>query len=240
MKIYKYVKEIHHRLLIVLYTIIANWFILFYYKEQLAFLLGQHQINLFPYFIATNLTEIFFALFKLSFFLALYLTYPIIILQFWFFMIPGLYKYEYKIIRFLVIATIILFFASTIVTYKIFLPYCWKFFSGFELNAETTLIGIHLETRLNEYLEFFIRGFLSLNVLFHCLLIIIMVLKKINLDLLIFYRKLIYTTAFIIATIITPPDIFSQLFLGVLLILLFEFFIYYLFVLKNYQIFKGE
>lgn len=234
MRIYKYIKELQYRFFIIFYSIIINCLTIFSYKEQIAYLLGQHQANLFPYFIATNLTEIFFALFKLSLFLAFYLTYPIIILQLWLFILPGLYRYEYKMMRSFVILTIILFFVSTIITYKIFLPYCWEFFTSFELKAENTLISIHLETRLNEYLDFFIKGFLILNILFHIILAFIIIIKKINLDLLIFYRKIVYLLIFSIATLATPPDIFSQLFIGFLLIFIYECFLITLFILKSY------
>lgn len=235
MKFLFYLQEIQYRLFIVFCCCLLNFIIIYINKEQVIYLLGQHQENIFPYFIATNLTEIFFSYIKLSIFLAFYLAYPIIILQLWFFLKPGLYQYENKILRNLIILTIILYITTNIVSYNIFLPYCWKFFSGFEFNAENFLVGIHLETRLNDYLEFFMKVFLSLNFLFHIFISFILLLKKLKLDYLVYYRKVVYLLCFIIATIGTPPDIFSQIIIGTLLILIYEAFLLSFFILSKYK-----
>jgi sec-independent protein translocase protein TatC len=235
MKFFFYLKELHYRAFIIIYCIVINFIILFYYKEQVLYLLGQSQPGPYTYFIATNLTEIFFALLNLNLFLAFYLSYPLIIFQLWFFFKPGLYKYEYESIRTFIKLTIVLFFISTILTYQLFLPYCWKFFSGFELEAKESLLSIHLETRLKDYLGFCVKGLLILNILFHSLLIFIILLKKIKVDLLIYYRKIIYFLIFLAATLGTPPDIFSQVFIGITFICLFESFLILLFILKIYK-----
>lgn len=235
MKFLFYLQEIQYRLFIIFYSCFVNFIILYFNKEEVIYLLGQHQDTLFPYFIATNLTEIFFSYIKLDLFLAFYLTYPLIILQLWFFIRPGLYQYENKVIYNLILITIILYIITTVLTYNIFLPYCWKFFTGFEFKAENYLVGIHLETRLNDYLDFFIKVFLSLNLLFHFFICFILILKKLKLDFLIYYRKVIYLWCFIIATIATPPDIISQIFLGGILILFYETFLLSFFVMSQYK-----
>lgn len=238
MKIAGYITEFKNRSLFILLTLIANFIILVFYKEQIIYLLGQHQENLFPYFITTDLTEIFFSFIKLNMFLAFYCLYPFLLSQIWLFLIPGLYEHEYKILRNLFCISLILYITCTITTYKIFLPYCWKFFSSFELKAEDILVSLHLETRLNEYLSFFIKIFFALNILFHAILILAIVIKKFNLKSLIKKRKLIYLIFFVIATLFTPPDVFSQLFLGIFLIFFFEIFLLSLFIFYEYK--KGE
>ena len=157
MKIKVYIKEIQYRIFFTSLCFFFNLLIIYFYKDQLIFLLGQHQTNNFPHFITTNLPEVFFCLIKLSIYLALYFTFPIILIQIWFFFIPALYKYEYKIIKKFLIISIILYLIGSFTSYNILLPYCWKFFSGFELNYESSGVSIQLETRLYEYLNFFLE-----------------------------------------------------------------------------------
>jgi len=95
MKIKVYMKEIQYRLFFTCFCFVFNALMIYYFKEQLIFLLGQHQNNNFPHFITTNLPEVFLCFIKLSIFLGFYFSFPITLLQFWFFLRPALYKYEY-------------------------------------------------------------------------------------------------------------------------------------------------
>lgn len=232
-----YLLEIYNRLLVSLFTILTNFIIFYSYKEQVIYMLGQHQPNLFPYFISTGLTEIFLIFIKLSAFLAFYFSYPIILIQTGFFLVPALYKYEYKIIRNYLLLSLSLYFLTTIATYKYFLPYCWKFFSSFQMNASENLVSIHLETRISDYLSFFFDIFVSLNIVLHLLLVFLIFLHKFTLDSIVAYRKIIYLILFMFATVLTPPDIFSQILMGILFILAFELFLFSLFFSKERQMY---
>lgn len=238
MKVTRYFLEIYNRFLIILLTWSLNFFVLFYYKEQIVYILGQHQEATFPYFISTNLTEIFFVYLKLSSFLAFYFAYPIIVAQIALFIIPGLYKYEYLIVRNFFLLSILLYTATTVFTYKIFLPYCWKFFSSFQLKAEESLISLHLEARIADYLSFFFETYFLLNVILHIFLIFLFLLYKVTLNYILKYRKLFYLLFFLFATLMTPPDVISQIVVGIFFLVFFEIFLFSLFLSYEYK--KGE
>ena len=238
MKIKIYFTEIYYRVTVLFFTWVLNFITLFTYKEQIVYMLGQHQQNLFPYFISTNLTETLMVFFKLSLFLAFYFSYPIVLVQIALFLLPGLHKYEYITIRNFLFVSIFSYIITTYLTYQIFLPYCWKFFNSFQLKAEESLVSIHLETRIADYLSFFLESFLVLNLAFHIFLIFVFLLHRVRLNFIIEQRKLFYLFFFIFATIVTPPDIISQILVGTSFLLTFEIFLFSLFISKEYK--EGE
>lgn len=238
MKVKQYFFELYHRLFVLLFTIGLNFSVLFFYKEQLIYLIGQHQESVIPSFISTSLTEIFIVFIKLSFFLALYFSYPIIIAQLSFFLIPGLYKYEYKLIRNFFFISVILYLVTTVFTAKVFLPYCWKFFTSFQLQPTKNLVNLQLEPRIADYLNFFFETLLLLNLVLHGFLIFLFFLRRVTLDFVVKYRKFFYLSFFVFATLLTPPDISSQILVGLLFLFFFEIFLLSMFITKEYQ--KGE
>lgn len=238
MKVKIYIKEIQFRLFFVCFSFFLNFLTIYYYKEQIIFSLGQHQTTNFPHFIATNLPEIFLCLIKFSIYLALYCTFPLIVAQFWLFLIPALYKYEYKALKYFLTLSVLLYFISNFLLCTKLLPYCWKFFSAFQLNYEHTGISLQLEARLHEYISFFTNTLFSINLTLNCCLVLSFFLLKFPTHILIKLRKIIYFSGFVTATIITPPDILSQIITGTSLILLYEVFIFSLFLTKQYK--KGE
>lgn len=238
MKLKTYFKEIYNRLIICMLTTTLNFIVLYCYKEQIVYILGQHQQTLFPYFISTGLTEIFFIFIKLSLFLAFYFSYPILLIQLGIFLTPGLYKYEYIIIRNFFLLSLNLYFSTTLLAFKYFLPYCWKFFTSFQMKADESLVSIHLETRISDYLNFFFEIFISLNIVLHIFLIFIVLLYKFTLNFIIVYRKFFHIILFTFATVITPPDILSQILIGFFFIVSFELFLFSLFLSREYR--EGE
>ena len=121
MRLKIYFLEIKHRFFFFLFTWIMNSILLYFYKEQIIYFLGQSQQVLFPYFITTQLTEVFFAYFKLIFILAFYFSFPNLLLQIWIFIIPALYRYEFNILKKFVIFSLFLYCLATILSYKVFL-----------------------------------------------------------------------------------------------------------------------
>ena len=238
MRVTRYFLEIYNRFLILLLAWSLNFIVLYYYKEQIIYLLGQHQEVAFPYFISTSLTEIFFVYLKGSSFLALYFAYPILLLQLAIFIIPALYKYEYLIIRNFFFLSILLYLCTTIFIYQIFLPYCWKFFSSFQLRAEESLISLHFEARLADYLNFFFETYFLLNLILHLFLVFLFFLYKIRLNTILKFRKLFYLSFFVFATLLTPPEVISQVLVGTFFIFFFESFLFSLFLSNEYK--KGE
>ena len=101
------------------------------------------------------------------------------------------------------------------------------------MKADESIVSIHLETRISDYLNFFFEIFVSLNIALHLLLAFLIFLQKFTLDTIISHRKLIYLLLFVFATLITPPDIFSQILVGVFFLLAFELFLFSIFLSKE-------
>lgn len=235
MKVKNYLKELHYRFIFCMLCCLLNAITLYLYKEQLFYFLGNYQTSKFPSFLATNLPEVFFASLKLTIFLGFYISLPVICINIWLFVKPALYKHEAKKVKLLLRLTAFLYTTTLLFTLVVILPSCWKFFTSFEVKSEIIGMSIHLEARLNEYLNFIFEIFFSLCILSYSFLIFFFFIRKYTLTLCIKYRKLLFFAFLCIATIITPPDIFSQIFVTLLLIISYEIFLLSLFISREYK-----
>ncbi|MGB0719608.1 MAG: twin-arginine translocase subunit TatC, partial [Bdellovibrionales bacterium] len=103
--------------------------------------------------IYTGLTEAFFTYLKVAFFAGIFLTFPILLLQVWLFIAPGLYRNEKRAFLPFLIATPVLFFTGGAIVYYVVMPAAWPFFLSFQTGAEETALPIQLEARVSEYLD---------------------------------------------------------------------------------------
>lgn len=238
MKIKAYLTEIKYRLFFLFLTVIINFIVIYIYKEQIIFLISLHDTDLFPHFISTKLTEIFSVFLKLSFFLSIYFSLPIVIVQLLFFLAPALYKYEYQIVKKFCVFFTILFPGCLIFTIRVILPYTWKFFSGFQLKTENSLLSIKIEPKISDYIELFFFLLVSLTLLLLCFFVLLAVMNSFQMKLFVKYRKILYFIFFILATLVTPPDITSQLITAFTLVFFYEFFFFLTILSREYK--KGK
>jgi sec-independent protein translocase protein TatC len=223
----KYLYEIKNRLLLIGISWTSNVIISYNYKDTLLYLsikpsLFLYKTNTF-YFIYTDLSEPFYTYIQLVFLISNQILLFYFIYQIFMFITPGLYIFEYNILNNTYIKTIIIYFSSTLFLYNFILPWSWKFFLKFQTDQK---ISFFFEAKLNEYFTFIY----TLNSIVLVFTIIILSLFLIETKTKIFYfkhyKKIIYLTHFLIAAIITPPDIFSQICIGTIFILLFEIIIF--------------
>ena len=106
--------------------------------------------------IYTNLTEAFLTNIKLAFFTALFIGLPIILIQLWLFVAPGLYVKEKGAFMPFFVATPILFTLGGAMVYYVIMPAAWGFFLGFQTVADETTLPIQLEARIGDYLSLII------------------------------------------------------------------------------------
>ena len=153
-----YFFELRNRLIYSFLTIIILSVLSFNYREALLFFLVKPSLFVFetnqPYFIYTNLTEIFISYLKLAVIISLYLYIPFIIRHFWEFLNPGLYRIEYHYLKCSMYGFYIVWIISTLAVHYLLLPHLWEFFSGFDINIFQGPLGMHFEAKLNEYLTF--------------------------------------------------------------------------------------
>lgn len=168
--------------------------------------------------IATQVTSPFMAPLKLVLFSALLITMPYLFYEIWMFMSPGLYKNEKSFVAPLMVSTILLFSAGVAFAYLVVLPIIFKFFIGVAPES------IQVMTDINQYLSFVIKLIFAFGIAFEIpvatfLLIRTGIAKK---ESLIKARPYLIILFFVIGMLLTPPDIFSQLFLAIPMWILFE------------------
>ena len=168
--------------------------------------------------IATQVTSPFMAPIKLVLFAALLITMPYLFYEVWMFMSPGLYKNEKTFVMPLMITTIILFTAGIAFAYFIVCPIIFKFFITSAPNS------IQVMTDISQYLNFIIKLVFAFGIAFEIPVATFLLIKSgiVKKDSLIKSRPYLIILFFVIGMLLTPPDIFSQLFLALPMWLLFE------------------
>jgi len=174
--------------------------------------------------IFTGLTEAFFSYVKLALFAGFIISFPILAWNFYAFVAPGLYKNEKKVVLPFLLSAPVLFVAGMAMAYYFIFPLAWNFFLSFEMAAGEGALPIQLEARVSEYLSLVMRLILAFGIAFQ-LPIIIMLLAYAGFATqkgLKAKRKYALIAIFVIAAIITPPDVISQIGLAIPLLVLYE------------------
>ena len=174
--------------------------------------------------IFTALHEGFFTQIKVGFFTALCITFPILSMQIWKFVAPGLYKNEQKAFLPFLIATPLLFMAGAAMVYYVVTPMAWNFFVSFEMGSGDGALAIELEPRISEYLSLMMRLIFAFGLAFELPVILLLLVRAglVTHQGLAEKRKVAIVVAFVVAAILTPPDVISQLLLAIPIILLYE------------------
>ena len=178
--------------------------------------------------IFTALHEAFFTYIKLSLIAALFVAFPFISMQFWMFVAPGLYKHEKQALMPFLVATPILFFMGGAMVYYIVMPWAYEFLLNFELQGGEGTLPIVSEPKVNEYLSLSINLIFAFGICFE-LPVVMTLLGRIGIISskgMREKRKYAILIAFIVAAVITPPDVISQVLLASVLILLYEISIF--------------
>mgnify|MGYP001203421940 CR=1 FL=1 len=174
--------------------------------------------------IFTALQETFITYLKVSFFTAMFVTSPVILIQIWKFVAPGLYKNEKKALLPYLIATPTLFLLGGMIVYYFVMPLAINFFLSFETSSQVNNLPIQLEAKVNEYLSLIMRLIFAFGISFQLpvLLSLLANVGFIDSDYLIKRRKYVIVIIFIVAAILTPPDPITQIGLGIPLLILYE------------------
>ena len=168
--------------------------------------------------IATEVSSPFMAPIKLVFYLALLLSMPWLFYQVWMFVSPGLYKDEKKFAGPLMLSTIVLFFSGVIFAFYIVCPIIFKFFIGISPDS------IVVMTDINQYLNFIFKLVFAFGISFEIPVATVLLVNSgiVNKSSLSKGRPYLIIFFLIVGMLLTPPDIFSQLFLAIPMLILFE------------------
>ncbi len=213
--------ELRQRLIRALLFILAIFLCLFYFANDLYTIVSEPLTDLLPAgttMIATDVTSPFFAPFKLTIILALFLAMPFILHQCWSFISPGLYRHERRLAIPLLISSIFLFYAGLAFAYFVVFPLLFGFF---------TTVGpenVAIMTDIGSYLNFVLKLFFAFGVVFEIpIATMLLIWSGITTpEALRSKRPFIIVGCFVVGMLLTPPDMISQSLLAVPMWLLFE------------------
>jgi len=182
------------------------------------------QNNLKREIIYTGLSEAFFTHIKLAFYFGLFLTIPVFVWQIYAFISPGLKIEEKKFILPVFIIAPFLFCMGAFLVYYFILPEVFHFFLSFEQTQPDKITPIVLEARVSEYFSLCLSIMVAFGIAFELpiFLVVLAKLKLISYRTLIKFRRFAIVIIFILAAILTPPDVLSQISLAVIMIILYE------------------
>lgn len=161
----------------------------------------------------------FFTLTKMSLLAAVLLSLPWVLYQAWAFVAPGLYAHERRFVGPLIILSVIFLLVGIGFAYSFVLPVAYKFFFSF---AEKT--GADVMQDLQRYWDFTLSIFFGFGLAFQVPVVEMLMIKlgMVSVDDLRQARRYVLVGAFIVAAVLTPPDVLSQFMLAIPLMLLYE------------------
>lgn len=174
--------------------------------------------------IYTQMYEGFLTHVKVALYAALMLAFPIIASQVWMFVAPGLYRNERRAFMPFLLATPILFLIGAAMAYYLVLPGAWGFFLSFESPADDAAMKIVLQPKVSEYLSLVMTMIFAFGLCFE-LPVLLVLLGRVGIvssTMLSEKRRYAIVGIFAVAAVVTPPDAFSQIALGLPMCVLYE------------------
>jgi sec-independent protein translocase protein TatC len=168
--------------------------------------------------IATNVISPFIVPLKITMMAALLLALPVVLYQVWAFVAPGLYSHEKKLVLPLVVSSTVLFIAGVAFCYFFVFGKVFTFIQSFAPKSITAAPDIEA------YLSFVLTMFVAFGAAFEVPIVVVVLARMglVSIEKLKSFRGYFIVLAFIVAAVITPPDIVSQLALAIPMCLLYE------------------
>ena len=231
--------ELRSRLIWCVGYIIIAFGVAFYFADFIYNFLAQPFVDVArsygkePTMIFTGLQDKFFVNIRLSFYVALCVTFPMVAMQIWKFVAPGLYNNEKRAFLPFLLATPILFTLGAAMAYYIVIPRAWGFFMSFEVGiapevagalADEAALQIQSLPAVKEYLSLTILLMFAFALSFQLPVLLLLLARAglLTADGLASKRRYSILGAFVFAMFMTPPDPISQVLLALPIIALYE------------------
>jgi sec-independent protein translocase protein TatC len=168
--------------------------------------------------IATSVISPFLVPLKIMLMAAFLLALPVVLVQVWAFVAQGLYSHEKKLVLPLVVSSTVLFFIGVAFCYFFVFGQVFKFIQGFAPKSITAAPDIEA------YLDFVMSMFLAFGMAFEVPIVVIVLARMgiVSIEKLKGFRSYFIVVAFVVAAIVTPPDVVSQLALAIPMCILYE------------------
>ena len=217
----EHLEELRQRLIRCLIVVGGVFILCWYFSKDLFQLLSYPLIESLPKgstMIFTNPAEAFVVYIKLAFYCALFFSSPYILYQAWMFVAPGLYAHEKRYVFPFMISAIGLFITGMAFAYFVVFPFGLKFLMSFSTEFIKPMV------KIQDYLSFTLTLLLAFGAVFELPVFVFFLTKMgvINHQTLTRNRHLAILIIFLVAAILTPPDILTQLLMAGPLLALYE------------------
>ena len=213
--------ELKRRLRVALLAYFAGVMLLMGVADELYAWLARPLLAALPKgssLVFIGVPDVFFSYLKLSLVASLFLTSPITLYQFWAFVAPGLYRHERRAFLALMLASVLLLIAGAAFAYFAVFPLVFRFFVGLAGDA------IQAMPAVREYLSFALKMMFAFGLAFELPLALMLAARMgwLDPDSLANKRRFVVLWVFVLAAILTPPDVTSQVLLALPTLALFE------------------
>ena len=214
--------ELRDRLIKAVGALLLVFLCLVYWAPDIFHLFSKPLLDALPSggkMIVTDVTGSFFVPMKVTMLVAFLGALPVIMYQLWAFIAPGLYNHERQLILPIVTSSYLLFIAGMAFAYFLVFPTVFQFMAHY--NAP---LGADMATDIDKYLSFAMTTFLAFGLTFEVPVVVVVLVKlgMVRIAKLKEIRPYVIVGAFVIAAVVTPPDVLSQLLLAVPLCILYE------------------
>jgi len=213
--------ELRDRLLRSLIAIGLVFICLFPWASELYDFLAAPMMRALPegsHMIATGVVTPFLIPVKVAIMVAFVIVLPYVLYQAWAFIAPGLYAHEKRLVMPLVVASTVLFLVG--------IAFCYFLVFGVVFHFVNTIApkSISVAPDIENYLNFVMTMFLAFGVTFEVPIAVIVLVRMgmVSIEQLKHFRPYFIVGAFVIAAVVTPPDVLSQMLLALPLCLLYE------------------